>query len=127
MSKSRIGKSSLFPNVSTPTEPASVTTSNPDNGSEQQQPIAIAPEAPKGTGPRKHYEPWKKVTVLLLNRHIVFLDRIALDIATNTGESISRAEILRAMSDALRESGVDLTKATSEEEMKNILIQRLKG
>ena len=51
---------------------------------------------------------------------------VALGIRTATGNSISRAEIIRALIDALEISKVDLTKVPSEAEMKAILVEQLK-
>lgn len=68
---------------------------------------------------------WSKVTVVLYNRQIVFLDRLATTIRENTGSTVKRAEILRALVDALTESGLDLGQATSERELKTALLHRL--
>ena len=71
--------------------------------------------------PQVHEEDWTKVTVVLLNRQIVYLDLVAADIRATTGAAIKRAEIIRALVDALASSDIDLTSATSEAEMKEIL------
>jgi len=71
--------------------------------------------------PPIHDEAWTKVTVVLLNRQIVYLDRLANDIRANTGSAIKRAEILRALVDALAESNIDLLAATSENDLKATL------
>ena len=42
--------------------------------------------------------------MVLLNRHIVFLDRLATNIRERTGTAIKRAEIIRALIDVLAES-----------------------
>ena len=76
--------------------------------------------------PPVHDEAWTKATIVLFKRQILYLDQLALDIRAATGSSISRAEIIRALIDALEISQVDLTKATSEVEMKAILIENLK-
>jgi hypothetical protein len=65
--------------------------------------------------PIVHSEPWSKITVVLLNRHIVFLDRLAVDIRLEHGKAISRAELLRALVEAAIQSGMDLTEADSAE------------
>lgn len=86
-------------------------------------PPAGAP--PPGPGrPPLHEEAWSKVTVVLLNRHIVFLDRLAADIRARTGAAIKRAEIIRALIDVLAESELDLTSATSATELKALLATR---
>ncbi len=76
--------------------------------------------------PPVHDEPWKKATVVLFKRQIFYLDQLALEIRTTTGNTISRAAIIRALIDALEISNVDLTKITSEAEMKAILVENLK-
>ena len=65
------------------------------------------------------------MTVVLLNRQIVYLDRLAADIRAKTGAAIKRAEIIRALIDVLTESGLDLTATKSEAELKDILTARL--
>lgn len=76
--------------------------------------------------PPVHEEEWTKVTVVLFNRQIVFLDRLSNDIRAKTGAAIRRAEIIRALIDALTESDIDLTAATSESKLKAELIAKLK-
>ena len=85
----------------------------------------------KTTGARSKGRPpvledaWKKVTVILLQRQIVWLDRVALDIRVSQAKTISRAELIRAMIDAAAESGSNLAEAGSEEELKRLLLSKL--
>jgi len=80
----------------------------------------------RGPGrPPVHDEEWTKVTVVLFNRQIVFLDRLAADIRATTGAAISRAEIIRALIDALMDSDLDLTTVTSQADVKALLSDRL--
>jgi hypothetical protein len=81
---------------------------------------------PKGPGrPPSHDEAWTKVTVVLFNRQIVFLDRLAANIRAKTGAAVSRAQLIRAIIDAVTESDIDLTAATSEQELKATVTARL--
>ena len=83
-----------------------------------------APAGPaRGRAPAP--EPWTKVTVVLFNRQIIELDRLATAIRAATGAAINRAELIRAVIDALLESGLDLTGATSEEDLKALVAKRL--
>jgi hypothetical protein len=66
------------------------------------------------------------VTVVLLNRQIVDLDLLAADIRATTGAAIKRAEIIRALVDALAASGIDLTSVTCETDLRTILTARLR-
>jgi len=86
----------------------------------------VSPEdlRPSPGRPPLHDEAWSKVTVVLLNRHIVFLDRLATDIRERTGTAIKRAEIIRALIDMLAESDLDLTSATSAADLKVLLAAR---
>lgn len=84
--------------------------------------------APMSTGPRSnrgrpvvHTEPWAKVTVVLLDRHVAYLDRLAIEIRLKHGKAISRAEIIRALIDAAAESGVDLTQADSASSIADLI------
>jgi hypothetical protein len=87
---------------------------------------STARPATKGPGrPPSHEEAWTKVTVVLFNRQIVFLDRLAANIRAKTGAAVSRAQLIRALIDAVTESDIDLTAATSEQELKSTLSARL--
>ena len=75
--------------------------------------------------PPIHEEAWTKVTVVLFNRQIVFLDRLAANIRAKSGAAISRAQLIRSLVDALSEADIDLTAATSENDLKATLLARL--
>ena len=84
------------------------------------------PTRPKIRGRRpSHTEHWTKVTVVLFDRQIVFLDRLGADIRAASGVAISRAHVIRALIDALSESDLDLTGTRSEADLKAILTARL--
>lgn len=83
-------------------------------------------EPKRGPGrPPVHDEAWTKVTVVLFNRQIVFLDRLAANIRAQSGAAISRAQLIRAFIDALSDGDIDLTTARSEQDLKAILLARL--
>ncbi len=84
------------------------------------------PPAQKRRGRRPaHAEHWTKVTVVLMDRQIVFLDRLGADIRASSGTAVSRAHIIRALADALSESDLDLTTVRSEADLRSILTKRL--
>lgn len=86
----------------------------------------ISPAPPKRRGRRpSHTEHWTKVTVVLFDRQIVFLDRLSADIRSASGVAISRAHVIRALIDALTESDLDLTGTRSEADLKAVLTARL--
>jgi hypothetical protein len=74
--------------------------------------------------PPVHQESWAKVTVILLNRQVVFLDRMLAGIRAATGTAVHRAEIIRALIDFLAESGIDLSDVRSEAQLKETLSRR---
>jgi len=83
-------------------------------------------DAPKKRGRRpSHTEHWTKVTVVLFDRQIVFLDRLGADIRATSGIAISRAHVIRSLIDALSESDLDLTATRSEADLKAVLTARL--
>jgi hypothetical protein len=88
------------------------------------RPAARAPARRPGRPP-VHDEAWTKVTVVLFNRQIVFLDRLAANIRARSGAAISRAQLIRALLDAVTEADIDLTSATSEADLKATLLARL--
>lgn len=75
--------------------------------------------------PPVHDEAWTKVTVVLFNRQIVFLDRLAASIRAQSGAAISRAQLIRALVDAAADADIDLTSATSEADLKSTILERL--
>ncbi|HXH06815.1 MAG TPA: hypothetical protein VNI83_09525 [Vicinamibacterales bacterium] len=75
--------------------------------------------------PPVHVEPWTKVTVVLFKRQVAFLDRLAGSIRAHTGAAISRAQLIRALIDALSDADIDLTSARSEADLKATLLARL--
>ena len=72
-----------------------------------------------------HDEAWTKVTVVLFNRQIVFLDRLAANIRAQSGAAISRAQLIRALLDAVADADIDLTSSTSEADLKATILGRL--
>ena len=87
---------------------------------------AEAPVAPRRGRRPSHTGSWTKVTVVLMDRQIVYLDRLVADIRDANGASISRAHVIRALVDALAESDVDLTGSRSEGELLKVLGGRLR-
>jgi hypothetical protein len=75
--------------------------------------------------PPIHDEAWTKVTVVLFNRQIVFLDRLAANIRAQSGAAISRAQLIRALLDAVADADLDLTMSTSETDLKAAILARL--
>ncbi len=75
--------------------------------------------------PPVHDEAWTKVTVVLFNRQIVFLDRLAANIRAQSGAAISRAQLIRSVVDAISDADIDLTTATSEADLKATILARL--
>jgi hypothetical protein len=68
---------------------------------------------PRGRPP-SHQETWSKVSVVLFDRQIVHLDRLATDIRGKSGKVLNRAGLIRALIDALIDSGLDITTSASE-------------
>ena len=75
--------------------------------------------------PPVHHETWSKVSVVLFDRQIVHLDRLATDIRGKSGKAINRAEIIRALIDGLIESGMDITASGSEADLRARVARRL--
>ena len=129
MSKpSRLGKLNIFSATAAEPSPAedepAVTPAPELAAPTPTEPIAA--KVPTLGRPATHEE-WTKVTVVLFNRQIVFLDRLANDIRAKTGAAIRRAEILRALVDALESEGIDLSEAKSEADLKALLSARIRA
>ena len=84
------------------------------------------PHTKAGPGrPPVHSETWSKVSVVLFDRQIHHLDRLATDIRGKTGKVLNRAEIIRALIDGLLDSGMDITAAASEADLRGRVARRL--
>src|SRR5437016_8280250 len=75
--------------------------------------------------PPVHKETWSKVSVVLFDRQIVHLDRLATDIRGKNGRVVNRAEIIRALIDGLIDSGLDITATDSEADLRARVARRL--
>jgi hypothetical protein len=58
-----------------------------------------------------------------LNRQIVYLDHLSADIRAASGAVVKRAEIIRALVDALSESGEDLRGVRTEVDLKKLFLR----
>jgi len=101
-----------------------LTLSGAENGEEKIQikgGILVNPTKGSRGRPIVHTEPWAKITVVLLDRHVAYLDRLAIDIRLKHGKAISRAEIIRGLIEAAFQSGVDLSQADSIDTLVELL------
>ena len=86
----------------------------------------VRPRKPQtGRGrPPVHSETWSKVSVVLFDRQILHLDRLATDIRGRNGKAMNRAEIIRGLIDGLIDSGMDVTAAGSEADLRARVARR---
>lgn len=75
--------------------------------------------------PPVHHETWSKVSVVLFDRQILQLDRLANDLRGKRGKILNRAEIIRALIDGLIDSGMDIASAGSEADLRARVARRL--
>ena len=75
--------------------------------------------------PPVHSETWSKVSVVLFDRQILHLDRLTREIRSKSGKVLNRAEIIRALIDGLIDSGMDITPASSEGDLRGRVARRL--
>jgi hypothetical protein len=80
---------------------------------------------PKRGRPRTHREAWTKVSVVMFERQVLELDHLTATIRRNTGANLTRAEIIRALLDALNESRIDVTSVVSGAQLKRLVSQKL--
>ncbi len=78
-------------------------------------------DTPQAMGRPRALPEWRKTTVILLESQIEFLDDLEYRTLKNTKVKLSRSEFIRSLIAILQESGVDLSNAASEEEIKNAL------
>jgi hypothetical protein len=82
----------------------------------------------KKNGPGRppiHNETWSKVSVVLFDRQIHHLDRLATGFRGRSGKILNRAEIIRALIDGLIDSGMDITESASEADLRARVARRL--
>ena len=84
-----------------------------------------AMEKPGRGRPPVHKESWSKVSVVLFDRQIEHLDRNHGGRRGRKGKPLNRAEIIRALIDALIESGMDISAVTSEADLRARVARRL--
>ena len=90
--------------------------------------MSITRPRTKRVGPGRppiHNESWSKVSVVLFDRQIVHLDRLATDSRGKNGKVMNRAEIIRALIDGLLDSGMDISGTASEADLRSRVARRL--
>jgi len=90
--------------------------------------VGKSPRTPARRGrPPIHDERWSKVSVVLFERQIVELDHLATEMRRKSSKAVNRAAVIRALIDALFDSGIDLSGATSAGDLKQMLLGRSSG
>ena len=87
-------------------------------------PVRLVVKPGRGRPP-VHQETWSKVSVVLFDRQIVHLDRLATEIRSKSGKVVTRAEIIRSLIDGLIDSGMDVTGSGSEADLRARVARRL--
>lgn len=72
-----------------------------------------------------HQETWSKVSVVLFDRQVVHLDRLAVDTRGKSGKGLNRTEIIRALIDGLLDSEMDVSGSASEADLRARVARRL--
>lgn len=65
------------------------------------------------------------MSVVLFDRQIHHLDRLGSSIRGDSGKSLNRAEIIRALIDGLIDSGMDITTSATEADLRARVARRL--
>ena len=92
----------------------------------------VAKRTVLGTGrPRRgrpliHGEAWSKVSVVLMDRQILRLDRLVSDIHRSSGAILTRAAVIRALVDGVVGNGLDPTRVSSETDLRQRIASRFK-
>jgi RIO-like serine/threonine protein kinase len=87
---------------------------------------AVPPRAQGPGRPRIHSEAWAKVSVVLFERQVQHLDRLAEKARRRGHKSINRACIIRGLIDGMLLSGIDLSKHSSEARVREDVARRLR-
>lgn len=89
------------------------------------RPTTRATAKPGPGRPPVHREAWSKVSVVLFDRQVHQLDRLADDGGSRSGKVLNRAEIIRALIDGLIDSGMGIGSAASEQDLRARVTRRL--
>lgn len=76
--------------------------------------------------PLVHTEPCAKITVVLLDRHVGYLDIMSVLMRMRHGKAIARAELIRAFVEFMDRSGIDFTQFASMDDMVTFLTERFR-
>ena len=76
--------------------------------------------------PLIHSEAWSKVSVVLMDRQIVRLDRLVSEIHRATGAILTRAGVIRALIDGVVGNGLDVSGISSEYVLRDRIAARFK-
>src|SRR5262245_36755434 len=88
--------------------------------------LRTPPKTKTGPGrPPVHAEAWSKVSVVLFDRQVLQLARLATNARGKNGKILNRAEIIRALIDGLIDSGMDITSTSSEADLRARVARRL--
>lgn len=77
--------------------------------------------------PIVHTEPWAKVTIVMEESHVLFLDLVILCIRATHQKHVSRAELIRALVEFMEKSGIDFTQFRNADEITEGVVAYLKG
>ena len=91
----------------------------------RSRPSSQTPTRPGRGRPPVHQESWSKVSVVLFDRQIAELDAFGGARRKKRKTTLNRAAIIRALIDALLESGLDIGAATSEADLRARVARRL--
>lgn len=78
--------------------------------------LAVVRSSPAGR-PRVHAEPWTKVTIMMQDHHVTYLDLVSMFMRVRHHRIVARAEIVRALVEFMEQSGIDFTRFATIEEM----------
>jgi hypothetical protein len=91
----------------------------------RMRPAPLRTTKPGPGRPPVHNETWSKVSVVLFDRQILHLDRLANSVRIKGGKLLNRAEIIRALIDGLIDSGMDISGTASEKDLRARVARRL--
>jgi hypothetical protein len=73
-----------------------------------------------------HTEPWMKVTLVMLDRHVAYLDVVSVLVRLRHQKAMARAEILRGLVEFMERSGIDFSRFANVAELTNYLTARFR-
>lgn len=82
-----------------------------------QPPQLAVVRSPSDRRQSVHAEPWSKITIMMEDHHVTYLDLVSMFMRVRHHRTVARAEIVRAFVEFMERSEIDFTQFATIEDM----------